>query len=152
MILYSPYRRWKRGVEYEYLSEFEAKIGTARKLVKGTHEELISAKTPENPPHCHVPLINNIVRNIRYEKKVLFVSYHWGTLRWSMRITAGSSYYWQWVNINMERTVHEKRVINVVFAFRKLCEKPFLNMWWCCVWICILWIRQSELHGVNRTL
>jgi hypothetical protein len=42
--------------EYEYLREFEAKIGTARKVVLGTHEEPISAKTPDNPPHCHVPL------------------------------------------------------------------------------------------------
>jgi hypothetical protein len=38
---------------YEYLREFEAKIGN---FEQGTHEESISAKTPENPPHCHVPL------------------------------------------------------------------------------------------------
>jgi hypothetical protein len=42
--------------DYKYLREFEAKIGTARKVVKGTHAEPISAKTPENPSHCHVPL------------------------------------------------------------------------------------------------
>jgi hypothetical protein len=47
--------------EYEYLREFEAKIGTARKVVSGTHEEPISAKTPENPPHCHVPLMRSCV-------------------------------------------------------------------------------------------
>jgi hypothetical protein len=50
----SPYHRYGESVtprffEYEYLHKFEAKIGTARK-------EPISAKTPENPPHCHVPL------------------------------------------------------------------------------------------------
>ncbi len=43
--------------EYEYLRELEAKIGTAQKVVYGTHEEPVSAKTPENPPHCHDPLI-----------------------------------------------------------------------------------------------
>jgi hypothetical protein len=42
--------------DYEYLRKFEAKIGTAQKVVLGTHEEQISAKSPENPPHCHVPL------------------------------------------------------------------------------------------------
>jgi hypothetical protein len=25
--------------------------------VQGIYEEPISAKTPENPPHCHVPLM-----------------------------------------------------------------------------------------------
>jgi hypothetical protein len=42
--------------DYEYLREFEAKIRTAGKVVQGIYEEPISAKTPENPPHCHVPL------------------------------------------------------------------------------------------------
>ncbi len=42
--------------DYEYLRELEAKSGTARKVVWGIHEDPISAKTPENPPHCHVPL------------------------------------------------------------------------------------------------
>ncbi len=41
---------------YEYLREFEAKSGTARKVVWGIYEDPISAKTPDNPPHCHVPL------------------------------------------------------------------------------------------------
>jgi hypothetical protein len=42
--------------DYEYLREFEAKIGTARNVVQGTYAEPIYAKTPENPPRCHVPL------------------------------------------------------------------------------------------------
>ncbi len=42
--------------DYKYLREFEAKIRTARKVVYGIYEEPISAKSPENPPHCHVPL------------------------------------------------------------------------------------------------
>ncbi len=42
--------------DYEYLREFEAKIGTARNVVQGTYAEPVHAKTPENPPHCHVPL------------------------------------------------------------------------------------------------
>ncbi len=42
--------------DYKYLHEFEAKIRTARKVVWGIYEEPISAKTPENPPRCHVPL------------------------------------------------------------------------------------------------
>jgi len=42
--------------DYEYLREFEAKCGTARKVVQGIYEEPISAKPPVNPPHCHVPL------------------------------------------------------------------------------------------------
>jgi hypothetical protein len=40
-------------LEYEYLHELEAIIGTARKVVLGTHEEPIYSKTPENPLHCH---------------------------------------------------------------------------------------------------
>ncbi len=42
--------------DYEYLSEFEVKIGTARNVVYGTYAEPIYAKNPENPPGCHVPL------------------------------------------------------------------------------------------------
>jgi hypothetical protein len=53
--------------DYEYLRELEAKIGTARKVVKGIYEEPISAKTPENPPHCHVPLNKKM-----YTKKNFF--------------------------------------------------------------------------------
>ena len=54
----SPTHRYGESFfEYEYLREFEAKIGTAQKVVYGTHEEPVSAKTPENPPHCHDPLI-----------------------------------------------------------------------------------------------
>ncbi len=49
--------------DYEYLREFEAKIGIALNFEKGTHEEPISAKTPENPPcpfkHC-LPVSVNI--------------------------------------------------------------------------------------------
>ncbi len=41
----------------EYLREFEVKIGTARNVVYRTYAEPIYAKTPENPPRCHVPLI-----------------------------------------------------------------------------------------------
>ncbi len=33
-------------------------IGTARKVVLGTHEEPIYAKTSENALHCHVPFIS----------------------------------------------------------------------------------------------
>ncbi len=44
--------------DYEYLCEFETKSGTARKVVWGMYEDPISAKTPEIPPHCHVPLRN----------------------------------------------------------------------------------------------
>jgi hypothetical protein len=51
---------WRVGesfFDYEYLREFEAKIGTAQKVVYEIYEEPISAKKkPENPPHCHVPL------------------------------------------------------------------------------------------------
>ncbi len=36
--------------------KFEAKSGTAQKVVSGIYEEPISAKTQENPAHCHVPL------------------------------------------------------------------------------------------------
>jgi hypothetical protein len=49
---------WQVGesfFDYEYLREFEAKIGMAQNVLKGTYAEPISAKTPENPPHCHVP-------------------------------------------------------------------------------------------------
>ncbi len=42
--------------DYEYLREFEAKSGTSRKILQGIYEDPISAKTPENPPHCLVPL------------------------------------------------------------------------------------------------
>jgi hypothetical protein len=44
--------------DYEYLREYEAQIGTARSLVQGIYAKPISAKTPENPPRCHVPLID----------------------------------------------------------------------------------------------
>ncbi len=43
--------------KYEYLREFEAKIGTARNVVWGTYTEPINAKTSENPVRFHVPLI-----------------------------------------------------------------------------------------------
>jgi hypothetical protein len=43
-------------LDYDYLRKFEAKIGTARNVVLGTYAEPVYAKTPENPPHCHVPL------------------------------------------------------------------------------------------------
>jgi hypothetical protein len=33
------------------------KIGTTQNGVKGTNAKRISAKIPENAPHCHVPLI-----------------------------------------------------------------------------------------------
>jgi hypothetical protein len=46
--------------DYVYLREFEAKIGTAQNLVQWTFAEQVYAKTPENPPHCHVPLVINI--------------------------------------------------------------------------------------------
>ncbi len=42
--------------DYEYLLEYEAQIGTAQNVVQITYAEPISAKTPENPPRCHVPL------------------------------------------------------------------------------------------------
>jgi hypothetical protein len=47
----------KQLERYEYLREFKAKSKTARKVVKWIYEEPISAKTPENPPHCHVPFM-----------------------------------------------------------------------------------------------
>jgi hypothetical protein len=34
----------------------KVKIGTARNVVQGTYAERVYAKTPENLPHCHVPL------------------------------------------------------------------------------------------------
>ncbi len=40
--------------DYEYLREFEAKIGTARNVVYGTYAVPIYAKTPENPPLCYM--------------------------------------------------------------------------------------------------
>jgi hypothetical protein len=45
--------RFRRMYEsfFEYLREFEAEIGTARK-----DEDPIYAKTPENLPHSHVPV------------------------------------------------------------------------------------------------
>jgi hypothetical protein len=53
----SPTRRVGESFfDYEYLREFEAKIGTARNVVQGTYAEPIYAKIPENPPRCHVPL------------------------------------------------------------------------------------------------
>ncbi len=53
----SPTRRVGESFfDYEYLREYEAQIGTARNVVEGTYAEPISAKTPENPPRCHVPL------------------------------------------------------------------------------------------------
>jgi hypothetical protein len=53
----SPTRRVGESLfDYQYLREFEAKSGTARNVVKGTYTEPISAKTPENPPRCLVPL------------------------------------------------------------------------------------------------
>jgi hypothetical protein len=53
----SPTRRVGESIfDYEYLREFEVKIGTARNVVYGTYVEPIYAKTPENPPRCHVPL------------------------------------------------------------------------------------------------
>jgi hypothetical protein len=42
--------------DYEYLREFEVKIGTAQNVVYRTYAEPIYAKTPKNPPRCHVPL------------------------------------------------------------------------------------------------
>ncbi len=42
--------------EYEYLLEFEAKIGTARNVVQGTWTKAIYEKNSENLVHCHVPL------------------------------------------------------------------------------------------------
>jgi hypothetical protein len=55
----SPTRRVGESFfDYEYLCDFEAKIGTAPKVVKGIYEDPIYAKTQENPPHCHVPLIS----------------------------------------------------------------------------------------------
>jgi hypothetical protein len=66
---FEPFRIWLRVGEsffdYEYLREFEAKIGTARNVVKGTHEEPISEKIPENSPHCHVPKIFKFCRSTR---------------------------------------------------------------------------------------
>jgi hypothetical protein len=45
-----------RRVRESTTREFEAKIGMAPKVVYRIYEEPISAKTPENPPHCHFPL------------------------------------------------------------------------------------------------
>ncbi len=53
----SPTRRVRESFfDYEYIREYEAQIGTARNVVYWTYAEPISAKTPENPPRCHVPL------------------------------------------------------------------------------------------------
>jgi hypothetical protein len=53
----SPTRRVGESFfDYEYLREYEAQIGTAQNVVYGTNAVPISAKTPENPPRCHVPL------------------------------------------------------------------------------------------------
>ncbi len=47
-LVYSPTRRVGESFfNYEYLWKLEAKIWTAMSVY---------AKTPENPPHCHVPL------------------------------------------------------------------------------------------------
>ena len=51
--------------DFENLREFEAKSGTARKVVEGIYEDPISAKTPENPPHCHVPLKTGLCNETR---------------------------------------------------------------------------------------
>ncbi len=57
IIVDSPTRRVGESFfDYKYLREYEAQIGTARNVVYGTYAEPISAKTPENPPRCHVPL------------------------------------------------------------------------------------------------
>ncbi len=54
---YSPNQRVGESFfDYEYLREFEAKIGSAPNVVWGTYAEPIYAKTSENRPHCHVPL------------------------------------------------------------------------------------------------
>jgi hypothetical protein len=45
-----------RFFDYKYLREFEAKVGKAQNVVQGTYAEPINAKTPENPPRCHVTL------------------------------------------------------------------------------------------------
>ncbi len=45
--------------DYEYLREFESKIGTAR-VMAGTYAKPIYAKTSENKPHFHVPLREHI--------------------------------------------------------------------------------------------
>ncbi len=49
----SPYR-WKQGVVFRLRISLRIRSQN-RNGSKGTHEEPISAKTPENPPHCHVP-------------------------------------------------------------------------------------------------
>jgi hypothetical protein len=41
---------------YEYLREFEAKIGTDQKAVSGTYAKPIYAKTSEKLVYCHIPL------------------------------------------------------------------------------------------------
>jgi hypothetical protein len=62
-ILVDSPTRWvgESFFDYEYLREYEAQIGTGRNVVKGTYAEPISAKTPENPPRCHVPLTYGIL-------------------------------------------------------------------------------------------
>ncbi len=53
----SPTHRYRESFfKYEFLREFEAKIGTARKVVQGTQAKAIYAKNSENSVHCHVPL------------------------------------------------------------------------------------------------
>jgi hypothetical protein len=53
----SPTRRVGESFfNYEYLREYEAQIATARNVVWQTYAKPIYAKTPENPPRCHVPL------------------------------------------------------------------------------------------------
>jgi hypothetical protein len=47
-----------RLADYEYLLEFEAKIGTARKVVLGIYEEPIFCKNPRNS--ASLPCPNNI--------------------------------------------------------------------------------------------
>ncbi len=54
----SPTHRCGESIfEHEYLQKFEAKIGTAWKVVYGTEAKAIYAKTSEKLVHCHVPLI-----------------------------------------------------------------------------------------------
>ncbi len=59
----SPTRRvGELFFDYEYLREYEAQIETAWNVVQGTFAEPISAKTLENPPRCHVPLKDQILK------------------------------------------------------------------------------------------
>ncbi len=60
--------------DYEYLREFEAKSGTARKVVYWIYEEPISTKTPEILPHCHVPLTLKDSYKMGHGKNLLEIS------------------------------------------------------------------------------